>query len=146
MKAVITMIDWQKNEMPAFKFFQGENADEQARAFGAKLKHEWPGCCCRIEWDEDLRLAKTRKEPAHIRVANNFMTLTYFLPNNRQTRAAILKDDRAKIMALADPTPPKGSYLTLQYVANASKQALIAFENNDWFWILERAHPVFDET
>jgi hypothetical protein len=146
MKALLTIIDWQKNKIAFSQFFQGEKADMEALSFWEKS--EWPGCCCSIEWDEELRREKTRKEPAHVRVGNNLIMLFYILPNNAQTRAAIRKDDRAQIISLADPRAPAEGrpFFTLQYAANATPETLSAFENNDWFGILEQAYPVFEET
>jgi len=147
MKAVMTIIDWKKDKLPLVRFFHGEESDAEAHACWEKLKHEWPECSFKIEMDEELRHKKTRREPAHIQLTAKFMTLTWFLPNNSQARAAIRVDDRAQILALADPrAPAKGAYLTLQYAAKPSKQVLDAFENNNWFWIVERAQPVFGET
>ena len=147
MKAVITIIDWKKDNVPLIHFFHGEEADAEARNCWERLKHEWPGCGFRIEMDEELRQKKTRREPGHIRLTADVITLTWFLPNNSQARAAIQADDRAQILALADPrAPARGAYLSLQYAAKPTKQVLDAFENNDWFWIVERAQPVFGET
>ena len=147
MKAVMAIIDWKKNKVPLVHFFHGEEADAEARACWQKHKHEWPGCGFHIEMDEQLRQKQTRREPGHIKLTADILTLTWFLPNNSQTRAAIRTDDRAQILTLADPrAPAKGAFFSLQYAAKLSKQVLDAFENYDWFWIVERAQPVFGET